>query len=255
MLIDVITDVLSKNDLVTAFAFIGLLVFVSYRFSYLLTRGRIHGSAIAITLGLVLAYFGGKYTGGSKGLADIPIFAGIGIMGGAMLRDFAIVSTAFGADLSSLKKAGYVGALSIVIGVILSFTIGGIVAVLFGYSDSISIATIGAGAATYIVGPVTGTALGASTEVMALSVAAGLVKSVLVMVGTPLIAKTVGLNNPTSAMIYGGLMGTTSGVAGGLAATDPKLVPYGAMTATFYTGIGCLLAPSLLFMIVSLIFG
>ena len=56
-------------------------------------------------------------------------------------------------------------------------------------------------------------------------------------------------------MIYGGLMGTTSGVAGGLAATDPKLVPYGAMTATFYTGIGCLLAPSLLFMIVSLIFG
>ena len=255
MLIDVITDVLSKNDLVTAFAFIGLLVFVSYRFSYLLTRGRIHGSAIAIILGLVLAYFGGKYTGGSKGLADIPIFAGIGIMGGAMLRDFAIVSTAFGADLSSLKKAGYVGALSIVIGVILSFTIGGIVAVLFGYSDSISIATIGAGAATYIVGPVTGTALGATTEVMALSVAAGLVKSVLVMVGTPLVAKTVGLNNPTSAMIYGGLMGTTSGVAGGLAATDPKLVPYGAMTATFYTGVGCLMAPSLLFMIVSLIFG
>ena len=221
----------------------------------MLTRGRIHGSAIAITLGLVLAYFGGKYTGGSKGLADIPIFAGIGIMGGAMLRDFAIVSTAFGADLSSLKKAGYVGALSIVIGVILSFTIGGIVAVLFGYSDSISIATIGAGAATYIVGPVTGTALGATTEVMALSVAAGLVKSVLVMVGTPLVAKTVGLNNPTSAMIYGGLMGTTSGVAGGLAATDPKLVPYGAMTATFYTGVGCLIAPSLLFMIVSLIFG
>jgi malonate transporter MadM subunit len=172
-----------------------------------------------------------------------------------MLRDFAIVSTAFGADLSSLKKAGYVGALSIVIGVILSFTIGGIVAVLFGYSDSISIATIGAGAATYIVGPVTGTALGATTEVMALSVAAGLVKSVLVMVGTPLVAKTVGLNNPTSAMIYGGLMGTTSGVAGGLAATDPKLVPYGAMTATFYTGVGCLMAPSLLFMIVSLIFG
>ena len=42
-------------------------------------------------------------------------------------------------------------------------------------------------------------------------------------------------------------MGTTSGVAGGLAATDPKLVPYGAMTATFYTGAGCLLAPSVLY--------
>jgi malonate transporter MadM subunit len=56
-------------------------------------------------------------------------------------------------------------------------------------------------------------------------------------------------------MVYGGLMGTTSGVAGGLAATDPKLVPYGAMTATFYTGVGCLLAPSLLFLIVRTVVG
>ena len=45
-------------------------------------------------------------------------------------------------------------------------------------------------------------------------------------------------------------MGTTSGVAGGLAATDPKLVPYGAMTATFYTGVGVLLAPSVLYLMV-----
>ena len=45
-------------------------------------------------------------------------------------------------------------------------------------------------------------------------------------------------------------MGTTSGVAGGLAATDPKLVPYGAMSATFYTGVGCLLAPSVLYLAV-----
>ena len=117
-----------------------------------------------------------------------------------------------------------------------------------------SISTIGAGAATYIVGPVTGTALGASSDVIALSVAAGLTKSVLVMIGTPLVAKRIGLDNPYSAMIYGGLMGTTSGVAAGLAATDPKLVPYGAMTATFYTGVGCLLAPSLLFLIVRMVF-
>ena len=38
-------------------------------------------------------------------------------------------------------------------------------------------------------------------------------------------------------------------VMAGLAATDPKLVPYGAMTATFFTGLGCLLGPSLVFMI------
>jgi hypothetical protein len=33
-----------------------------------------------------------------------------------------------------------------------------------------------------------------------------------------------------------------------MAITDPKLVPYGAMTATFYTGVGCLLAPSVLYL-------
>jgi malonate transporter MadM subunit len=48
-------------------------------------------------------------------------------------------------------------------------------------------------------------------------------------------------------MVFGGLLGTTSGVAAGLAATDAKLVPYGAMTATFYTGLGCLLCPSVLY--------
>ena len=101
----------------------------------------------------------------------------------------------------------------------------------------------------------TGTAVGASSEVIALSVAAGLVKSVVVMVGTPLIAKMIGLNNPKAAMAYGGLMGTTSGVAGGLAATDKRLVPYGAMTATFYTGIGCLLGPSLFYVVLRAIVG
>jgi malonate transporter MadM subunit len=50
-------------------------------------------------------------------------------------------------------------------------------------------------------------------------------------------------------MVFGGLMGTNSGVMAGLAATDPKLVPYGAMTATFFTGLGCLLGPSVVFMI------
>ncbi len=249
-MIDLLLGVLTKNSLITAFAFVGLLVWMSYWISAKLTRGHVHGSAIAIALGLVLAYIGGVRTGGSTGLADISVFAGVGLMGGAMFRDFAIVATAFGAELEALKKAGLVGALSVVIGVVLSFTVGAIVAVAFGYDDAVSISTIGAGAATYIVGPVTGTALGAGTDVIALSVAAGLTKSVLVMIGTPFVAPRIGLDNPHSALIYGGLMGTTSGVAGGLAATDPKLVPYGAMTATFYTGVGCLLAPSVLFLIV-----
>ena len=50
-------------------------------------------------------------------------------------------------------------------------------------------------------------------------------------------------------LIFGGLIGTSSGVAGGLAATDPKLVPYGCLTAAFYTALGCLLGPSLLFFV------
>ena len=90
---------------------------------------------------------------------------------------------------------------------------------------------------------------------MALSVAAGLVKSILVMITTPFVAPFIGLNNPHSALIFGGLMGTTSGVAGGLAATDPKLVPYGAMSATFYTGLGCLLGPSVIFLLIRLFTG
>jgi malonate transporter MadM subunit len=250
MAIDVLVNVLVKNGIITAFLFVGLVVWFSYWLSAKLTQGRLHGSAVAIALGLLLAYVGGYFTGGSKGIADIPIFTGVAILGGAMFRDFAIVATAFGAELETIKKAGFIGAVSIILGVIISFIVGALVAVAFGYKDAVSISTIGAGAATYIVGPVTGTALGAGSDVIALSVAAGLVKSVLVMIGTPLVAPLIGLNNPQSAMIFGGLMGTTSGVAGGLAATDPRLVPYGAMTATFYTGVGCLLAPSVLFLIV-----
>ncbi|MEY3130925.1 MAG: malonate transporter, MadM subunit, partial [Verrucomicrobiota bacterium] len=187
--------------------------------------------------------------GGKKGVADLPVLAGVGLMGGAMLRDLAIVATAFGVKLEEFAKSGFIGAVSLLAGLFTSFLVGGLIAYAFGYRDAVSITTIGAGAATYIVGPVTGAALGASSEVIALSIAAGLVKAILVMVLTPFLAKAIGLDNPRSAMVFGGLMGTNSGVMAGLAATDPKLVPYGAMTATFFTGLGCLLGPSLVFMI------
>lgn len=250
-----ISDLLIDNGLLFAFAFVGALMWLSYRLSDWLTKGRIHGSAIAILLGLVLAYIGGVMTGGSKGLADVPLFAGIGLMGGAMLRDFAIVATAFGVDFSEIRRAGLSGIVSLLAGVLVSFAVGGMVAVAFGYTDAVSITTIGAGAATYIVGPVTGAAIGASSEVIALSVAAGLIKAVLVMIGTPFVARSIGLDNARSAMVYGGLMGTTSGVAGGLAATDPRLVPYGAMTATFYTGLGCLMGPSVIYFAIRAVAG
>lgn len=252
---NLIVEILEKNSLVFAFACVGALMLVSNFLSRKATKGRLHGSAIAIALALVLAYFGGTYTGGSKGLGDIAIFSGLAILGGSMLRDFAIISTAYGVDIREIKKAGSAGVVALTLGIFGSFAIGAALAYAFGYRDAESLATIGAGAATYIVGPVTGTAIGASSEVIAISVAAGLVKAIMVMVGTPLMAKYIGLNNPKSAMAFGGLMGTTSGVAGGLAATDQRLVPYGAMTATFYTGLGCLLAPSVFYFMMRIMFG
>ena len=245
---ELISEVLVKNGLLFAFVTVGALTWVSYYASHHLTNGRLHGSAVAIILGLVLAYLGGVMTGGKKGMADLSLFAGLGIMGGSMLRDFAIVSTAYGVDLGLIRKAGVTGVVSLVLGIVLSFIVGGVVALMFGYTDAVSMATIGGGAVTFIVGPVTGAALGASSDVIALSIAAGVIKSIAVMILTPLVAKAAGLNSPAAAIVYGGLMGSTSGVAAGLAATDPKLVPYGAMTATFYTGLGCLLAPSALYL-------
>ncbi len=246
---------MKANGLIVAFAVVGIAVWISYLLSERLTSGRIHGSAIAIVMGLFLAYVVGRFTGGENGVADIPVLAGVGVMGGGMFRDFAIVSTAFGVHISELRKAGIAGVIAIFAGVIVAFVVGAIVAVAFGHRDSVAITTIAAGAVTYIVGPVTGAAIGASSDLMALSIAAGVVKSIVVMVGTPMVAKAIGLDNPQTAMIYGGLMGTTSGVAGGLAATDPRLVPYGAMTATFYTGLGCLLGPSVLYFAVKAVFG
>lgn len=176
-------------------------------------------------------------------------------MGGSMLRDFAIVATAYGVDVRELKKAGPAGIISLALGIVVSFILGAGIALAFGYNDPESLTTIGAGAATYIVGPVTGTAVGASSEVIALSVAVGLVKSMLAMIAAPLVARWIGLDNPKSAMSFGGLLGTTSGVTGGLAAVDKRLVPYGAVTSSLYTGLGCLLGPSIFYFLFRALFG
>ncbi|WP_144411616.1 malonate transporter subunit MadM [Azotobacter chroococcum] len=254
-MIESLTKVLNGYGLISGFAVIGATMWLSYWLSAKFTRGRLHGSAIAILLGLVLSYVGGLYSGGQKGLVDIPLLSGIGILGGAMLRDFAIIATAFGVNPEELKRAGVSGVIALVFGVFVSFFAGAAVAFAFGYTDAVSLTTIGTGAVTYIVGPVTGAALGASSEVMALSIAAGLIKAMVVMVATPFVAPLIGLNNPRSAVIFGGLIGTSSGVAAGLAATDPKLVPYGCLTAAFYTALGCLLGPSLLYFMMRGLFG
>ena len=207
----------TKNGMVASFMVLGLITFIAYKMGSL-TKGRVHGSAIA------------------------------------MFRDFAIVSTAFGADLREIKKIGLRGVASLFIGEFICLVAGIAVAYPLGYTSAVDLVTIGAGVATFVVGPVTGAALGASSEVIAISIAAGVVKSVLVMVVTPFVAKPLGINNPQSAMAFGGIMGTTSGTAAGMAAVDPKLVPYAAMTATFYTGLGCLLFPSVFYFMTRMVF-
>lgn len=251
---EIVTNFLVKNGLIVAFMTTGAVMYASNVFSEKVLQKKIPGAAIAILVGLLLAYIGGAITGGKNGIADVKAFSGFSILGGSMMRDFTIVATALGASFTVMKRTGVAGILSLFLGVVLTFIVGAIIAYGYGYTDAKSMTTIGAGACTFIVGPVTGAAIGASSDVIALSIAAGVVKSILVTIGTPFIARYIGLNNPHTAMIYGGLIGTTSGVAAGLAATDPKLVPYGAITATFYTGLGCLLCPSVLYLIMAQIF-
>jgi malonate transporter MadM subunit len=224
-------------------------MWLSYQISHRLLNNKIPGVALAVIVGLGIAFLGEK-----KGIADLPLFSGMALFGGAMLRDFSVVATAMGADIEKIKSAGIAGLISLVVGVFFSFLLGVIIAFAMGYTDPESLATIGAGACTYIVGPVTGTALGVSSEVIAISIATGVVKTIVATVGTPLLAKSISLNNPHAAIVFGGLVGTTSGVTAGLAATDPKLVPYGALTATFYTGLGCLLCPSLFYFVLRFLF-
>ncbi|MFG1348678.1 malonate transporter subunit MadM [Xanthobacter autotrophicus] len=244
---------IADNPLITAFAFVGVVIWVSNQLGRHLTGGRVAGSAIAVLGGLALAYWGGAVTGKAKGLADIATFSGLALMGGAMMRDFTIVATASEVHVDEAKKAGWLGVVALLLGTLLPFVVGVLVAWSFGYTDPIALTTIGAGAVTYIVGPVTGAAIGASSDVMALSIATGVVKAIMVMVFTPVFARFMGLKTPQSAMVFGGLAGTVSGVSAGLAATDRKLVPYGALVATFHTGLGCLLGPSVLYLAVKAI--
>lgn len=248
--IDIIDNLLIKNGLIFAFLAVGILIWLADLVSKKLFNKRIPGVAIAILVALILAYFGGE-----KGIADYPVFAGMALLGGSMLRDFSIVATAMGVSLADLKSTGLAGVLSLLIGVTFTFFIGGTIGYFMGYTDAVSFVTIGAGACTYIVGPITGAAIGASSELIAISIATGVVKTIFVTIITPFVAQFIGLDNPKTAMIFGGLIGTTSGVAAGLAATDPKLVPYGALTATFYTGLGVLLCPSVFYLLMMYVLG
>ena len=68
---------LEHNGLVTAFAFVGVIMWISVVLSKRLTFGRIHGSAIAIVIGLVLAWVGGTIARASSLTFAMTLFMAI----------------------------------------------------------------------------------------------------------------------------------------------------------------------------------
>ncbi len=170
---DVLAQMARGQALIFAFAIVGLLMGLASLLSRALTRGRVHASAFAIVLGLALAYVGGLATGGHNGMADVVPFAGLALLGGAMLRDFAVVSTAFEVDVAEAWRAGAIAFVAVAFGTVIPFMVGAAVAWSFGFRDAVSMTTIGAGANAYIIGTATGTALGATSPVIALSIATG----------------------------------------------------------------------------------
>ena len=76
---EIVYRLIEKNGLVFAFFIVGLVMYLSFMISKYIFRNKIPGVAIAIFIGLFLALFGSK-----KGLADIPLFGGMALLGGSM---------------------------------------------------------------------------------------------------------------------------------------------------------------------------
>lgn len=54
---EMLEHAVQENSLIGAFAFVGIVMFLSAWLGRRLTCGRVHGSAIAIFIGLLLAYW------------------------------------------------------------------------------------------------------------------------------------------------------------------------------------------------------
>ena len=85
-MLHMIEHVFIEQSLVASFAVVGAVMWLSLVLSRRLTAGRVHGSAIAIVIGLGLAYVDGEpgVTGRSKNSTTSGA-RGNGLMGGAML--------------------------------------------------------------------------------------------------------------------------------------------------------------------------
>ncbi len=73
-MLETLSNVFSSYGLITSFAIIGITIYIAYVISDKFTMGKVNGSAIAIILGLILAYIGGVYTGGVKRISGYKYF-------------------------------------------------------------------------------------------------------------------------------------------------------------------------------------
>lgn len=83
------------NGFVVLFVLVGLIMWLLLIVLCKFMFGCVYGLVIVIVIGFVFVYVGGVFIGGEKGLVDVKLFVGIGLMGGVMLCDFVIVVIVF----------------------------------------------------------------------------------------------------------------------------------------------------------------
>jgi Malonate/sodium symporter MadM subunit. len=175
---DKLLELIEKNGLIFGFVVIGFVFIIGDFLSKNLFRSKVPGSAVSIFLGLVLGYLGGLWSDGEKGISDLSLFAGVGILGGSMFRDFTIVATALGANLELIRKAGWLGLVSLLMGIVFVFFPGGWTCLCRGVFGMLPVCA----PLVQVLVPTSSVRslvllVGASSEVIALSIAIGVSKN------------------------------------------------------------------------------
>jgi hypothetical protein len=87
----ILNKLFTVNALIVAFLVVAIITWLSTVISQKLLKGKIPGAAIAILCGLILAFFGGKWSGGTKGISDVAGLSGFALLGSSMLRQWGQV--------------------------------------------------------------------------------------------------------------------------------------------------------------------
>ena len=187
-MLEIIQKLIAEAPLVTAFAFVGIVIWISNQLGRHVFRGHVAGSAIAVRSQGSPWPIGRHCQREDEGACRRRAFCRPCVHGRSDDAGFHHRRDCDEVQVGQAEKAGWLGVIALLLGTVLPFIVGVSVAYAFGYTDAVTLTTIGAGAVTYIVGPVTGAAIGASSGIIALSIATGVLKAILVMVFTPPLA-------------------------------------------------------------------